>query len=294
MELKLVTTKVPTKNEILYINPDNNYLAYKRKGDEVILDKGGSEVDRLIKCSDLKEILSKYLIKGTKYIINTYNPVLYYLIPGNPSNDSLFTSDNDFVPTLPIQSLIRGEVDGFNMYGFTVTQESVRSIKACDNWYNDLSELEDIEASIDNRVTEVFGYYKNFEDLDIEKEVRDKVGGYSKDILVKSFTASLISETKYTDSINIEDWVRSSMKGTNGVSGKLDVSYMYSKGGIMYGGQQSIKSFRYETNLTTEDTIIDLGDVQIEYIEFVLKIYPLNNDVDEVIINDCTLTIGVL
>ena len=345
MKLKLVTPDIPTEDNVLYITSDN-FLAYKKNGIEVKLDKGGSERNRLIKCSDLKYILTKYMFKGSKYIINTYNPLLYYLIPGNSSNDPLFTSDNNFIPTIPTQTLIRGEVDGFDKninlkYGdvddppsittgsngnwwidgvdtrrkasekkpkayigpdgnwwvdfSSVSQSDVRCIKACDNWYNNLSELGTIEAKIDSAISSVFSSYKNFDDLDIEKEVRDKVGGYSIDIVENSFTSSLTSETKYTDTLNLEDWIYASMKSSlDGISGKLDVSYMYSKGGVMYGGQQSIKIFRYEEYLTLESAIIDLGDVQLEFLDYVLKIYPLNNDVDEVIINDCTLTIGVL
>lgn len=290
-KLKLVTPTNPGVG-IPYI-VDGPFLAYRSSGGTVVLNQGGSPRGRLVKCSDLKRILSKYLIKGTKFIINTYNPTLYSLIPGISSNDNLFNSDNDFIPTLPVQSLIRNEVDGFNSET-TVTQSSVRSIKACDNWNNNLEELGVIEEAIDDRVKSVFGYYKDYPDIDLSKEVPNKDGGYSVDLSEESLVVSLISGTTYTDTINLEDWVLKSRKGLSSISGKLDISYMYSKGGKMYGGMQTIKAFQYEEDLTSNNIIIDLGDIQIEYMENVLKIYPVSEDVDEVVFNDCTLTIGVL
>jgi PII-like signaling protein len=65
----------------------------------------------------------------------------------------------------------------------------------------------------------------------------------------------------------------------------------------MYSGMQTIKAFQYEENVTSKDVIINLGEscpIQIEYMDHVLKIYPLSEEVDEVIFTDCTLTIGVL
>ena len=79
-----------------------------------VLDKGGSPRSGLVKCLDLKGILDTYMFKGTKYIVSTYNPTLYYLFPGMSVNDDLFNTDNNFIPTLPISDIVRLEVDGFN------------------------------------------------------------------------------------------------------------------------------------------------------------------------------------
>jgi hypothetical protein len=72
---------------------------------------------------------------------------------------------------------------------------------------------------------------------------------------------------------------------------------MYSYGGSMYAGMQTIKAFQYEENVTAKNIIINQGEgcpVQIEYMDNVLKIYPLYDAVEEVVFTDCTLTIGVL
>ena len=65
----------------------------------------------------------------------------------------------------------------------------------------------------------------------------------------------------------------------------------------MYSGMQTIKAFKYEENVTSKNVIMNFGDscpIQIEYMDYILKIYPLEERVDEVLFTDCTLTIGVL
>jgi hypothetical protein len=69
---------------------------------------------------------------------------------------------------------------------------------------------------------------------------------------------------------------------------------MYSIGGEIYSGMQTIKAFRYEESITSDNKIINLPPIQIEYMDNVLKIYPLEEEIDEVVFTDCTLTIGCL
>jgi hypothetical protein len=268
-------------------------LAYYKGQGFYVLNKGGSGRVDLITCYDLKQALDKYMFKGTKYIISTYNPTLYYLFPGVSTNDNLFKTDNEFIPTLPISDLARLEIDGFDSSS-SVTQEDVRCMKACDSWFNDLTLYDEITEKIEKRVNSIFGYYKEF---DATKEVREKTGEYSVDLSKDSLVVSLISDSSYTDTINLEDWVLKSKKGTYSISGKLDISYMYSIGGEMYSGMQTIKAFKYEENVTSKNVIMNFGDscpIQIEYMDYILKIYPLEERVDEVLFTDCTLTIGVL
>jgi hypothetical protein len=295
-KLKLITTESPSSDYIPYIiNEDDKPVLAYRTGNEVrVLDKGGSERVSLVKCSDIKKILDDYMFKGTKYIVSTYNPTLYYLFPGISDNDSLFTSDNNFIPTLPISSgLVRLETDGFDP-NYEVTQDEVRCMKYCDSWLNDLSKYKELERLIDTRINSIFDYYK---DYDITKEVSDTVGSYSVDLSEMPLVVSLISGTTYTDTINIEDWVLESKKGTSSISGKLDISYQYSIGGQIFSGMQTIKAFQYEENVTSKNTILGIrssSPIQVEYMNYVLKIYPLEERVDEVVFTDCTLTIGVL
>ena len=154
-----------------------------------------------------------------------------------------------------------------------ITQADIRCMKACDSWLNNLSEYEEIVSKINSRVESIFGYYK---ECDISKEVGDKKGSYSADLSEESLVVSLLSETSYTDTINLEDWVLKSKKGTEPISGKLDFSYMYSIGGEIYSGMHTIKAFQYEENVTSKNVIIQESQVQIEYMELCFKDLPIN------------------
>lgn len=298
-KLKLVTPTLPeTENTPYIINDDQgefSSLAYKDTENNVQILKEGCE---LLTCEGFKTIL-KDLIKGTKFIASIYNPVLYSLTPGIEENDSFFNIENDFIPNISVQDLIRDEVDGFLLDPeVVITQDSVRSIKACDSW-NNSAQVEVLEESINARIKELFGYYEDYPEIDFSKEVSNSGSGFSVDLSENSIVVSLTSETTYTDTINLEDWVYNSGQCNQGgmyynISGKLDISYMYSKGSRVYSGMQTIKAFQYEGNLVSKNIIIELGDIQIEYLDYVLKIYPISSEVNEAIINDCTLTIGVL
>ena len=227
-------------------------------------------------------------------------------LPGS-SYDTQFTPDTNFIPTLKISDLVRDEIDGFKgkfndqrefeeeFSGLDISQSDLRAIKACDNWYSNTSLYNSIVPAIDERVKDVFKYYKDFDIENIGEEVQNKNGDYSADVSKESIVVSLLSDSSYTDTINLEDWAYKSGKGTSDISGKLDISFMYSIDGKIYGGMQTIKAFKYSSgNVVPKDTIIELGNVQLEYLNYVLKIYPTNSDIDEVVINDCTLTIGIL
>ena len=101
--LKLVTAEKSTENYVPYItNGESDVyggvfpaLIYKNGNVYYTLDKGGSEKMGLVTCSYLKNVLDKYMFKGTKYIASIYNPTLYYLFPGNSANDNLFNTENN-------------------------------------------------------------------------------------------------------------------------------------------------------------------------------------------------------
>ena len=241
-------------------------LAYSNNNNlPVSLYGNGSPTNRLLTCKELRNILSRNFIKGTKFIASTYNPILYYLFPEKDDpekeyNELLFNVKNKFVPTLSIPELVRNEVDGFKVEPEPgTTKNSVKSIKACDNWYDNPDLANEITEELDVRVNEIFGCYKDFTQLDIEKEVERKIGKYSIDITTDSYVFSLLSPDDYTDTINLEDWIYASGK-CNG----------------------------------NKEVLIDEGKVQIEYVNKILKIYPKSLDVNEVSFTDCVLTVGKL
>ena len=275
MRLKLVTTTIPTNDYELYIKEGDNgnpVLAYKDGDAEIEVTCSDAS---LVKCSTLEELLSDYSICDTKFIISTYSPTLYYLIP----DPSLFNPENNFIPTLDTAALDRGEVSGFKISGIT---GSTRSIKVCDNWYDNIREQEDAEKAINTAAS------------GISTAIHDKLGEYSYDIEDSSVVIKLVSETTYTDTVSLEEWIWK--LGKPGVTAKLDVSYMYSIGDKIYGGMQNIQAFRYldSGDLSITNSIMDLGKVQLEYIGGVLKIYPKDTEIGEAIINSCIMSAGNL
>ena len=181
MKLKLITTTNPNRDYELYIlnseEEEKPVLAYKVGSEEFIIKEGIN----LVKCSNLVETLKKNFIQDTKFIISTYNPVLYYLIPNEES--SLFDPSSNFIPRLDTISLERGEVNGFSESEFI--PGSLDSVKVCDNWYDNIQELEIAETSINSQVEKIFG---NNIDLDYSKEFHDYLGEYSSDLINSSIT----------------------------------------------------------------------------------------------------------
>ena len=279
MKLKLVTTTSGGNYE-LYISRDNSgnpILAYKVGSVVHTVKCGGLP---LVKCSTLERILSDNFICDTKFIISTYNASLYYLTP----DSSLFNPANKFIPTIDTISLDRGEVSGFST---SSSMGSVRSIKMCDNWYDNIIEQEEAEKAITDKAFSIFG-----DSIDYSEASPTKLGEYSVNTYDSNLVIELVSGTTYTDTVYVKDWI---MKlGKSGVSAKMDISYMYSIGDSIFSGMQSIQAFRYNENLIIQDVMMTLGDVQMEYIGGTLKIYPVSVGVDEVVINDCIMIVGNL
>ena len=299
--LKLVTTSVPSVSNVVYIS--GKQLLYKSDNVITALDPGKN----LVKCSDLKNYLDQYLPAGTKFIASTYNPVLNYLLPGY--SDDEFSTDNHFIPTLDTNNLNRGESDSFGSVP-RVKPESLISIKACDNWYNNPDTLQRIvgkNGKLNEELRKVYG--SGYADLDYNKELMYSVsnvapslqsGVFSEigNVECGSVVKVLISSTTYTDTLDLSEWIQVSC--FPGVSGKVDVSVMYSKSGNIYSSDKSLKAFEYKKNsrgvleLIVDDSIIDMPEVQVEYLGGTLRIVPKTSDVDEAIIGDCILTVGTL
>ena len=286
MRLKLITKEEPSRDYELFIldSEEGPVLAYKI-GSEVVEVKEGDI--NLVKCSNLERVLSSHFIQDTKFIISTYNPTLYYLVPKDGSE--LFNPSSNFIPKLDTISLERGEVNGFSESGFV--PGLLDSVKVCDNWYDNIQELETAETSIENQVNKVFG---NNIGLDYSKEFHDNLGEYSSDLINSSVTIELVSPLTYTDSLNINESI---IRACNpGDSAKLDITYMYSKGGRIYSGMQTTQAFKYldSGDLSCMNWETRLGDIQIEFVSGVLKIYPVSSEVEEAIVSDCVMTVGKL
>lgn len=114
------------------------------------------------------------------------------------------------------------------------------------------------------------------------------------DILNSTITFELIKHNSdtYTDTLGLNELI--SYSSAPGVSGKVDLTVLYSKGGDIYTHDFTFTAFKYNIIGLENDNFIEVinGDIQLEYIDGVLHVAPIKNGVDECIINNCTITYG--
>lgn len=114
------------------------------------------------------------------------------------------------------------------------------------------------------------------------------------DILNSTVTFELIKANSdtYTDTLSLNELI--SYSSAPGISGKVDLTVLYSKGDNIYTHDFTFKAFSYNTSGLENDNFIESinNDVQLEYINGVIKVAPIRNGVNECIINNCTITYG--
>lgn len=107
------------------------------------------------------------------------------------------------------------------------------------------------------------------------------------------WTACLVSPCSdvYTDTLNLNGIMRHNV--TDNLSGTVDLDVRYSVRGNIYTGSVSFSAFTYDSdkNLTTQNIVHNINNfVQVEYINGVLRVFPLKTEVIECIINNCIIT----
>lgn len=115
----------------------------------------------------------------------------------------------------------------------------------------------------------------------------------SIDLSGKSFTTYIISAGSdvYTDTVNFNGIIRHCV--SKGLSGTANVDIRYSIRDNVYSGNIVFEVFSYdnEMKLCIRNFIQEIDNkVQAEFIEGVLRVYPLNSTINECIINNCILT----
>lgn len=113
---------------------------------------------------------------------------------------------------------------------------------------------------------------------------------YSVDILSDSVTFDVVSRNSYTNTVSLENLYNYSSNPN--VTAKVDVSVRYSKNNVVYTHDLTFEAFEKDSGI--KNNIIDSSndDIILEYLENVIRVIPGNNDVDECIISNCTVTYG--
>lgn len=97
----------------------------------------------------------------------------------------------------------------------------------------------------------------------------------------------------YTNTVSLNELINYSTK--SGTSGRVSLTVLYSIQDTIRSHNTMFEAFNYDSlqNLQIENMIEDIdGLVQLEYINGVIKVIPISKDVDECIINNCTVIYG--
>ena len=101
-----------------------------------------------------------------------------------------------------------------------------------------------------------------------------------------------MSSSEYTDTVSLGEILDFTLAPIE--TCKVDLVVAYSKDNNIYSRQISFNAFNYEGESVVVDNLVEKinNDVQVEYINGVIKVTPINTLVDECIINRCTLLYG--
>ena len=292
--LRIITSEIPEQENELYISSENaeySYLAYKNETGSIVgLLSDGNSTTRPIHCTELENILNRcgtmtggivfmHPITKNTDITNVYP---YYAPPVLRNNVKISE-----IPRISPDELYRNEVNSYSRSGVSnIDLATVNSsIRVCDNWTS--GEQLDFERNYINPI-----YNEHIGSGETRFEI---TGRYSSDLENYYSTASFITNSDYTDTLDISGYIKN--LALSEITGKLDIGVSYSIEDEIYSSTKTISAFRYSAlgYLSIPNYIINFGDnIRLEYIDGVIKLYPLKDTISEFIINDCILTYGKL
>lgn len=170
-----------------------------------------------------------------------------------------------------------------------ITQKSLSELsKAADGIsFNNEFGIEDMQE-INSRYSELYSGEdkKGFDFLQLTTKNKIDLGD-------KYFSTTVISADSdvYTDTLNLNGIIRHCVSSELKGSANIDVRYSTAKGVFSENIVFSVFSYDQDLKLEVKNFIQDINDkVQVEYINGVLRVYPLDSTVNECIINNCILT----
>lgn len=152
------------------------------------------------------------------------------------------------------------------------------------------------EVDIEEGISEVNDLYKKlYKDMNGIDETRlFRSGKNPIDILNGTTVINLINcdSDIYTNCVNLVELIRHA--SSKQLSAKVDLSIQYSKNNKVYTRDLVFKAFDNSNDkVNIYDFINEIErDVIIEYINGVVKVLPMSDNIDEFIISNCTVTYG--
>ena len=277
------TSPGTTKDSPIYVS--NDFLAYlKSDGSRVYITNESSNENP----SGMYDLIYKldlhHNLIDSRKLINEDTNVLSQIRFGGILNHSGI-DDDTFVRLSSMGSK--------NSYVYSSTYTSGTSggtFSLCDTLM-DSETMSTFNKEIYNNVIKM----KESEDITIYNSSKMVIN-----IIDESIAIDLVDDDQYTNTISLDGIERKISKAN--LSGKIDLTVKYTKGGVIYGQDLTFSAFKYSNDvnspeLTREDFVSSLGqtsdpDVMVEYIDGVIRSISESEDVDECIISNCVLTYG--
>jgi len=254
-----IITNTPIENKLTINN--NNDIYYLNNNGEVINIIEGNLRYRPLHCSELS---NKFELRG----IRPYD----LFISGIEGEDDY---DDPIIKFSYIEP--RGEIDEID------TTDINNSFPLCGDLSRETKEL------IDEKYKELFGDSLNADEelrfLSSTNNIADKEIEESID-LIKSFDS-------YTNTVNLNELINYSTDAY--INCRVDLTILYSIRGVIYNYNTMFTAFDYNAHqiLNIYNTIENINNyVQLEYINGTIKVIPISQEVNECIINNCTIIYG--
>ncbi len=259
------------KLSIVTNTPEENKLAINNNGEIYYLTNNGTvnlvEGDIRYRPLHCSELYNKLSIRG----IRPYDLFI-------SSVDGENNEDNPIIRFSYIEP--RGEIDEID------TTDVNNSFPLCGSLTRGTANI------VRNKYIELFGTGE----LDAGEELKFLSGTNSVPDRVFEVSIDLIkSFDSYTNTVSLNELINYSTDAD--LTCKVDLTVLYSKNGVIYNHHTTFTAFDYDSNnaLNIYNTVEDISNsVQLEYINGIIKVIPISRDVDECIINNCTVIYGKL
>ena len=253
-----IITNTPVENKLTINN--NNEIYYTSNNGTINIVEGDLRY-RPLHCSEL----------GNKFELRGIRP--YDLFISGVSGEDDY--NNPIIKFSYIEP--RGEMDEID------TTDTENSFPLCGDLDRETQEL------VNRKYIELFGDGLNSSEelrfLSSTNNIADKEIEESID-LIKSFDS-------YTNTVDLNELINYSTEAY--INCRVDLTILYSISGIIYNYNTMFTAFDYNANqvLNIYNTIENINNrVQLEYINGTIKVIPTSQEVNECIINNCTVIYG--
>lgn len=237
---------------------------------------------RPIHCSELREFLKGrswnnemfkfyYTSSTTDSETNTITTTKTFKLKFPNSNTNYTTSENSVDDGLPI---------------ITPAAESTGSPDIIIS----RKDLENVSSPVIGVFNDIYGDQKGESELMINRSTKSVI-----DVVEDSVTILAIDSentSTYTNILNLNDLIN--RVNTPGISAKVDATFLYSINNIIGGGNVTFQAFSIndEGEVEKDNLVFDKETVIVEYVNGILRIFPLSEEVSECILSDVVITYG--